>query len=290
VPWGGDPWPWAIGDPWVVDCGLQPHFCRVAATEFSRGFQPTDRGFTHDGFQPTDRRAPQFGFRRVATGECKAWASRPRGHWASHNPWVEPTAKFNRRYATRADAVRFPTRWGQPGDVVGWSRNDSTVADATGGLRGCPNPWVEIHGKIHPSLRDDGRRRIPVPWGGDPWPWAIGDPWVVDCGLQPHFCRVAATEFSRGFQPTDRGFTHDGFQPTDRVAPQLVPVASATDECHPSGIHAGGTPALPGLRARCPRSQVMPAFTRSNAAPHSSGTPAPPATAPSPPPAATSRQ
>jgi len=30
------------------------HFCRVAATEFSRGFEPTDRGFTHDGFQPTE--------------------------------------------------------------------------------------------------------------------------------------------------------------------------------------------------------------------------------------------
>ena len=44
-------------NPRITDAPMPPR--RVATIEFSRGFQPTDRGFTHDGFQPTDRTHPQ---------------------------------------------------------------------------------------------------------------------------------------------------------------------------------------------------------------------------------------
>ena len=65
--------------------------------------------------------------RRYATGT----------NWGDVIRGLKPTAKINRRYATGGF---------QPGDVVGWSRDDSSVADATGMFGSLPNPWVETHG------------------------------------------------------------------------------------------------------------------------------------------------
>jgi len=68
---------------------------------------------------------------------------------------------------------------------------------------------------------------------------------IVVCGQSRHRRveilprRVATADFCRGFQPTDH----------------VAPIGSrrvATDECHPSGIHAGGTPALPGFPVAIP--------------------------------------
>jgi len=60
---------------------------------------------------------------------------------------LKPTAKINRRYATGGF---------QPGGVVGWSRDDSSVA-----------------------MRRWGMRRMPVPWVGNPRTRAVGRSLVV---------------------------------------------------------------------------------------------------------------
>jgi len=108
--------------------------------------------------------------------------------------------------------------------------------------RGDSNPavWWVGHVMIHPSLRDD-EGCVGCPCRGSEIRGR--GPLVVRWSSQPCVCRVAATEFSRGFQPTDR------------VAPHIGSRRVATDECHPSGICAGGTPALPGVPAGRPRSQ-----------------------------------
>jgi hypothetical protein len=89
---------------------------------------------------------------------------------------------------------------------------------------------------IHPSLRDD-EGCVGCPCRGSEIRGR--GPLVGRWSSQPYFCRVAATEFCRGFQPTDH----------------VAPIGSrrvATDECHPSGIHAGRTPALPGVPVAIP--------------------------------------
>ena len=90
---------------------------------------------------------------------------------------------------------------------------------------------------IHPSLCDD-EGCVGCPCRGSEIRGR--GPLVVRWSSQPCVCRVAATEFSRGFQPTDR------------VAPHIGSRRVATDERHPSGIHAGGTPALPGFPVAIP--------------------------------------
>ena len=87
------------------------HFCRVAATEFSRGFEPTDRGATQSS--PSRQRrmnAVRRGFVRVESTQ---------GVFPVAIPFTSQGL-----YSTVADA----TGGFQPGGVVGWSRDDSSVA------------------------------------------------------------------------------------------------------------------------------------------------------------------
>jgi hypothetical protein len=75
-------------------------------------------------------------------------------------------------------------------------------------MSGCPDAMMRILGYLRRGAEthwDVGRKpvdveRKPVGHGTE-----THGPWVVGCGLQPHFCRVAANEFCRGFQPTDHG-------------------------------------------------------------------------------------
>ena len=133
---------------------------------------------------------------RIPDGRHSSVADATGTNWGDVIRGLKPTAKFNRRYAT----MGIPPTMG-----------------------GCPDAMMRILGYLRRGAEthwDVGRKpvdveRKPVGHGTE-----THGPWVVGCRLQPHFCRVAATEFSRGFNPRIVGSPTIGFNPRNfcRVA------------------------------------------------------------------------
>jgi hypothetical protein len=119
---------------------------------------------------------------------------------------LKPTAKFIRRYATMHK-------------VQTYNGFQPTVA--------CPH--------THPCGRDACAPR-PVAPAVRQKPVDVG----VGRGLQPHVCRVAATEFCRGFQPTDHVAHQSSPSRQRRLNPTVdVPIRGVSVRWRPHS-HAGG--------------------------------------------------
>ena len=118
---------------------------------------------------------------------------------------LKPTAKFSGRYAAEMRCSPRPTAHvhGFPSYGVGIPKSTSLCAGNhdTAGLKSSRVASATV--EFSPAFQRRGTGF---------------NPRITDAPMPPR--RVATIEFSRGFQPTDRGFTHDGFQPTDRTHPQ----------------------------------------------------------------------